>query len=134
MKLAKPRKQKMVWDMKHAVEESMLKEKIKLVRKQLAEFQDNPEEHSIEEMLIMNRKRKDFDNLNFLTGDAVKNFKNENQKVASFLQKSSSMVGSTTKKLWKPDKYNFNRKNAMCENIQKFAAQQANNKPDKSNF
>ena len=83
-KILRNKKQKEV-DIKHTVAEGILKEKIKLVRKQLAEFQDNPEEHSIEEMLIMNRKRKDFDNLNFLTGDAVKNFKSENQKVASFL-------------------------------------------------
>ena len=84
-KLAKTKQHKMVMDMKHAVEEGMLKEKIKLVKKQLAEFQNNPEEHSIEEMLIMNRKRKDFDEVNFLQGDEVKNFQNENQKVASFL-------------------------------------------------
>ena len=82
----------------------------------------------------MNRKRRDFDEVNFLQGNEVKNFKNENQKVASFIQKSSSMVGSASKTLWKPDKYNFNRKNPMCENIQKFAAQQLNNNKSTSNF
>ena len=44
------------------------------------------------------------------------------------------MVGSASKTLWKPDKYNFNRKNPMCENIQKFAAQQLNNNKSTSNF
>lgn len=77
-KLIKNQKLKIMLEKKHAVEENILKDKIKLVMKQLAEFMDNPEEHSIEEMLIMNRKRKDFDNINFLKGDAVKNFQNEN--------------------------------------------------------
>ena len=31
------------------------------MRKLLTEFEDNPEEHSLEEMLIMHRKRKEFD-------------------------------------------------------------------------
>ena len=48
------------------------------MKKLLHEFEDNPEEHSLEEMLLMHRKRKEFDDMNFLTGEAMKNFKTEN--------------------------------------------------------
>ena len=87
------------------------------MKKLLHEFEDNPEEHSLEEMLIMHRKRKEFDDINFLTGEAMKTFKTENQRIARFIVQNERVIGNDKVKIWKPEKYNFNRRNPMCENI-----------------
>ena len=99
----------------------MIIDKVKALKKLIYDFVDNPEEHSLEEMLIMHRKRKEFDDINFLTGDAMKKFRNENQRIAGFIAKNETTVGVERLKIWKPEKYNFNRRNPMCENIQKYA-------------
>tara|TARA_B110000285_G_C15114659_1_gene613330 strand:+ start:2218 stop:2427 length:210 start_codon:yes stop_codon:yes gene_type:complete len=69
----------------------------------------------------MHRKRKEFDDINFLTGDAMKKFRGENRRIAGFIAKNETSVGGERLKIWRPEKYNFNRRNPMCENIQKYA-------------
>jgi len=68
----------------------------------------------------MHRKRKEFDDANFMTVEAMKKFKDENLRIAGFITKNEKAIGNDVK-IWKPEKFNFNRRNPMCENIQKFA-------------
>lgn len=72
-------------------------------------------------MLELYYKQLEFQQEYFMAKDTVRNFKKDLTNISDFLLKNESKIKSSFKeKIWKPEKYNFNRKNLMCENIRQF--------------
>mmetsp|Transcript_6162 Transcript_6162/g.9933 ORF Transcript_6162/g.9933 Transcript_6162/m.9933 type:complete len:126 (-) Transcript_6162:27-404(-) len=100
---------------------AQINEKIEHINNNIEEGEENPELYLIEEMLTLFHKQKEFDIENFSAREAVKQFRNDNVDIANFIARNqTTSAQDLKKKIWKPEKYNFNRKNAMCEFIRKF--------------
>lgn len=74
----------------------------------------------LEDMLQLFYREKDFDYENFSCDKAIKDFRVDNGSISSFIARNQSMNKAEAKKIWKPEKYNFNRKNPMCDFIRKY--------------
>ena len=96
-------------------------DKIKQLNMQIDDGDETAELNSLEEMLELYYQQLQFQQEYFLAKDTVKNFKKDLTNISDFLLKNESRVKSSVKqKIWKPEKYNFNRRNAMCDNIRQF--------------
>ena len=74
----------------------------------------------LEDMLQLFYREKDFDYENFSCDKAIKDFRVDNGSISTFIARNQSMNKAEAKKIWKPEKYNFNRKNPMCDFIRKY--------------
>ena len=77
---------------KGKVDSVIIIEKIEMLKKEIREFEDDPSNYEIKFMLMLHRKKKDFE-YEFLQGKALKNYKLENEKVSNFITKNTSRFG-----------------------------------------
>jgi hypothetical protein len=73
----------------------------------------------ISEMLNIQLKQKEFDVENFSSELSVKLFTRQNTQISQFVAHNKSK-GGNQKKIWMPEKYNFNRKTPMNEILRNF--------------
>ena len=66
----------------------LIREKIDHINNNIEEGEDNPEFYLIEEMLTLFHKQREFDSENFSAYDAVRQFRQDNNKIANFIAKN----------------------------------------------
>ena len=102
------------------LEDMKLQDKIDQINKFVEDLEQNPEMFLLEDMLQLFYREKDFDYENFSCDKAIKDFRVDNGSISTFIARNQSMNKAEAKKIWKPEKYNFNRKNPMCDFIRKY--------------
>ena len=97
-------------------------EKIKQINQHIDDGEETVELSLLEEMLELYYKQLEFQEEYFMAKDTVRNFKKDLTNISDFLLNNERKIKNSFKdKIWKPEKYNFNRKNPMCENIRQFS-------------
>ena len=91
--------------------QEILREKISILKKEMKEYEDDPGNYEFEYMLLLHRKRKDFEN-EFIQGKALKHYQNTNEEISNFISKNTSKVAmaqNAKKRCWKYSKFNYSR-------------------------
>ena len=94
-------------------------EKIEQISINIDDGNIQPERQLLEEMLSLYHHQKRFSEENFSARPAIGVFRKVNDSISSYIVKNETKVkGNKQKnKIWRPEKYNFNKRNEMCDNI-----------------
>ena len=94
-------------------------ERIEQISINIDEGNVQPELQLLEEMLNLYHHQKQFTEENFSAKEAIGMFRKVNDSISIFIAKNETKVkGNKQKnKIWRPEKYNFNKRNEMCDNI-----------------